>query len=67
MYEYKFVKVKLDRMWLFERKPQENYYEVIRKHAGEGWRLVQIFGPSVSVIDGGTPNYFELIFEREIK
>jgi hypothetical protein len=54
-------------MWLFERKPQENYYQVIKKHAGEGWRLVQIFGPSVSVIDGGTPNYFELIFEKELK
>ena len=65
MYEYKFTRIKTDRAFLFERKPEENYYEIIREHANNGWRLVQIFAPTVSVIDGGTSSYFELIFEKE--
>ena len=65
MYEYKFTKVKTGRTFLSERKPEENYYEIIREHANNGWRLVQIFAPTVSVIDGGTSSYFELIFEKE--
>ena len=66
MYEYKFQKIKTDRAFLWERKPEVNYYEIIGKHAKNGWRLVQIFAPTVSVIDGGTSNYFELIFEKEV-
>lgn len=65
MYEYKFTRVKTDRAFLFERKPEENYYEIIREHANNGWRLVQIFAPTVSVIDGGTSSYLEMIFEKE--
>jgi len=67
MYEYKFHRIKTDRAFLFERKPEANYYEIIREHAQNGWRLVQIFAPTVSVIDGGTSNYFELIFEKEVQ
>jgi len=66
MYEYKFHRIKTDRAFLFERKPEVNYYEVIREHAKQGWRLVQIFAPTVSVIDSGTSNYFELILEKEV-
>ena len=66
MYEYKFQKIKTDRAFLWERKPEVNYYEIIGEHAKNGWRLVQIFAPTVSVIDGGTSNYFELIFEKEV-
>lgn len=65
MYEYKFTRVKTGRNFLSERKPEENYYEIIREYANNGWRLVQIFAPTVSVIDGGTSSYFELIFEKE--
>ena len=67
MYEYKFHRIKTLGAFLFEKKPESNYYEIIREHAKNGWRLVQIFAPTVSVIDGGTSNYFELIFEKEIK
>jgi hypothetical protein len=67
LYEYKFVEIKLDRRFLFERKPREDHHRVISEHARNGWRLVQIFSPTVSVIDGGTANYFELIFEKEVK
>lgn len=64
MYEYKFIRVKTDRAFLFERKPTQDYREIIRQHAKDGWKLVQIFSPTVSVIDGGTANYFEIILEK---
>ncbi len=64
MLEYKFVKIDLDGFLFLERKPRENHHRIIREHAREGWRLVQIFAPAVNTISGGTPNYFELIFER---
>lgn len=67
MYEYKFQRIRLGGTILSEKKPEANYYEVIREYAKEGWRLVQIFAPTVSVIDGGTANYYELIFEKEIE
>ena len=65
MYEYKFVKIDLEG--LFTRKPKEDYHRVVEKYAEEGWKLIQIFSPSISVGGGGIPNYFELIFERESK
>ena len=66
MYEYKFHRIKAEAsFFLLEKKPRVDYREIIRDHAKNGWRLVQIFAPTVSVIDGGTSNYFELIFEKE--
>ena len=61
MYEYKFVRVDLQRFFL-ERKPVEDYQEIIHDHAGRGWRLVQIFAPGL--FGQGKPRYFELIFEK---
>jgi len=58
MMEYKFVEVKFG----FSGKPKEDYKEIIRKHAREGWRLVQMFVPSPSARYGG--NYFDIIFEK---
>ena len=52
---------------LATKKPREDHHRIIQEHAKKGWRLVQIFAPSVSVLGGGVPNYFELIFENEIK
>ncbi|MDA7027561.1 DUF4177 domain-containing protein [Bacillus sp. CLL-7-23] len=59
MYEYKFVKVELSKL---NRKPKENYQDIITNHAKEGWRLVQIFAPATSGY--GAATYFEIIFER---
>ena len=67
MYEYKFVKVDLEGFPFASRKPKEDHHRIIEDYAKEGWRLVQVFAPSVSVMAGGVPNYFELIFKREIK
>ena len=64
MYEYKFYKIHLDG-FLPEKKPAEDHREVIREHAKNGWKLVQLFSPSVGVMSGGTSTYFELIFEKE--
>ncbi len=61
MYEYKFVKIEFKRL---SGKPEEDYREVIKSYAAEGWRFVQIFPPDffTSVVSAGT--YYELIFER---
>lgn len=61
MFEYKFVKVKLN--W-FSASPKEDYKEVVKEHAQQGWRLVQIFAPGTSM--EGRASYFELIFEKRI-
>jgi hypothetical protein len=61
MCEYKFVRVRLYRSF-FERKPAEDYQEIVHDHARQGWRLVQIFAPGVWGY--GKPRYFELIFEQ---
>lgn len=65
MYEYRFVKIDLDGV--MTKKPKDDYHRVFDQYSREGWRLVQIFAPSVSVGGGGIPNYFELIFEKEIE
>ena len=65
MFEYKFVKVDLEGTWFSARRPRVDHHRIIEEHAKEGWRLVQIFAPAVSVVSGGTPDYFEIIFERE--
>ena len=61
MYEYKFVRVVLHKT-LFERKPAEDYRQIVHDHARQGWRLVQIFAPGVQGY--GKPGNFELIFEK---
>jgi len=66
VYEYKFVKIDVGGFPLGTLKPKEDYHRLIEGYAKEGWRLVQIFAPSVSVGGGGIPAYFELIFEKEV-
>jgi len=65
MYEYKFVKIDLDGFLIAPRRPKFSYHQAINEHASDGWKLVQIFAPAVSVISGGTPDYFEVIFEKK--
>jgi hypothetical protein len=57
--EYKFVRLK---QGFFSDKPKGDYKEIIREHAREGWRLVQIFAPSTGNM--GRASYFEIIFEK---
>ncbi|MEC1261050.1 DUF4177 domain-containing protein [Bacillus swezeyi] len=60
MKEYQFVKVELSS---FNKKPKEDYQQIIHDYAQEGWKFVQIFAPGTSGY--GTAAYFELIFERD--
>jgi len=60
MYEYKFVKIALT----WTDKPREDYHQVIREYAEEGWRFIQIFAPATAGL--GSPAFFELIFEKPV-
>jgi len=62
-YEYKFVR--LGEGWLSIRKEaKQEYQRVVHQHAAEGWRLVQVFAPSIGAY--GSSTFFELIFERQL-
>ena len=41
---------------------ERTYQNVIQEYSKEGWRLIQIFSPSLGF--WGLSRYFELIFER---
>jgi len=65
MYEYKFVRMEMDKSFFkLTIKPEENYQEIIKSHAQKGWRFKQVFAPATT--GHGAPNYFDLIFEKEI-
>jgi hypothetical protein len=62
-YEYKFVR--LGEGWMSVRKSAKNdYQQVVREHAKQGWRLVQVFAPGIGAY--GAAKYYELIFEKEV-
>ena len=63
MYEYKFIQIEL-KQGLMKATAKEDYREIISEEAKNGWRLVQIFAPSV--VGYGSAENFELIFEKEI-
>jgi len=61
-YEYKFVRLG-EGFVSARREARETYQEVIHKHAGEGWRLVQIFAPGIGGY--GAAKYYEIVLERQ--
>ena len=60
--EYKFVRLGEGLIW-FRSYALGEYRHVIQEHAREGWRLVQVFSPSMGL--WGVSKFIELIFERE--
>ncbi len=65
-YEYKFVRIGEYRgsaLFGVQDKAREGYEKVVRQHAQNGWRLVQIFAPGIAAF--GAAKYYEMIFERE--
>lgn len=65
-YEYKFVRLGEyagSALFGVSDKARNAYEDVVHEHAGDGWRLVQIFAPGVAAF--GAARYYELIFERE--
>ena len=62
-YEYKFVR--MGEGWMGVRKAAKTeYQDVVKDHARQGWRLVQVFAPSLGGY--GMSKYFELILERPV-
>jgi hypothetical protein len=59
-FEYKFVDIDFSS---WGQRIKEDYHGVIERHGEQGWRLVQIFAPSMGV--GGYVRFVEMIFERE--
>jgi hypothetical protein len=65
-FEYKFMRLGESPGSAFfgvHDKARNAYEDVVREHARDGWRLVQIFAPGVAAF--GAAKYYELIFERE--
>ena len=66
-YEYKFVRLGESRASAIfgvadkARKAEVNQ-DIVREHARDGWRLVQIFASGVAAF--GASRFYELIFER---
>ena len=63
-FEYSFVTVEL-RNGFMRKRPAEDYQEIIRSKALEGWRFVQIFAPAIAGY--GMAASYELIFERKTR
>lgn len=63
-FEYSFVTVEL-RSGFMRKRPAEDYQEIIRSKALEGWRFVQIFAPAIAGY--GMAVSYELIFERKTR
>lgn len=61
MYKYKFVKIEMEATETVRAK--EDYKEIVKEQAKEGWRLVQVVTPPTGF--HGMAEYFELIFEKE--
>lgn len=65
-YEYRFDRVELGVELPLRLFPKTDYHLLVETRAREGWRLVQVFAPSVFVLGGGIPDWFEVIFERPL-
>jgi hypothetical protein len=61
-YEYKFVRLGEGFIWV-RSEAKRTYKKVVEEYSKNGWRLVQVFTPSLGLY--GVSRYYELIFERE--
>ncbi len=69
-YQYEFVRLEQSKNWFTHapmpsQEARDEYQDVVHKYAGQGWRLVQIFAPGISI--EGMAAYFELIFQRRVE
>ena len=60
-YEYKFIRLGKGALWA-RSEAEENYKKTIYQYSKEGWRLVQIFSPSIGIY--GWSRYYKVILER---
>jgi hypothetical protein len=55
---------RLGEGWLSVKgRADREYQQVVQEHARDGWRLVQVFAPSLGAY--GASKYFEVILEQE--
>ncbi len=60
MYRYEIIRVEMKGF--ITTRPKEDYREIIKEKAKEGWRLKQLFAPP---IDGaGVAPFIDIIFEK---
>jgi hypothetical protein len=62
-YEYKFIRLGHGLLW--PKSVAETYKDVINQNAKDGWRLIQVFAPSRTIL--GIANFHEVILERKKK
>lgn len=60
MHEYKFERIELSK---WNGQPKKDYQDIIHQNANDGWKLIQIFAPSLN--SDGTSAFFDIIFEKE--
>ena len=61
-YEYQFVRMG-EGMLGVKKEAKEGYQGVVERASKDGWRLVQIFSPSIG--PDGRAKFYEIILERE--
>lgn len=63
-FEYKFVRLEFSPFLQSSKPAETEYQNVINDYAKKGWRLVQIFAPSVGAY--GASRYYEVVLERRL-
>ncbi len=61
MYRYEIIRIEIKG--LITSRPKEDYREIIKEKAKEGWRLKQLFAPAIE--GAGAAPYIDLIFEKK--
>jgi len=60
MYRYEIIRVEMKGF--ISKRPKEDYREIIKEKAKEGWRLKQLFAPAIQ--DTGAASFIDIIFEK---
>lgn len=60
-YEYEIIRIK--KKGVLNPQLKEDYREIIKEKAKEGWQLAQIFAPALEGY--GTIKFVDIIFERK--
>ncbi len=62
--EYEYEIVRVQRTGLLNVSLTEDYREIIKEKAKNGWRLVQVFAPPLEGY--GVAKFVDIIFERKL-
>jgi len=59
MFDYKIIRIPIS---IWTGKAKEDYLDVIKEYAAEGWRFIQVYTPPRA--GSGLSYYIEVIFEK---